>query len=336
LYCSFRLWRNERKLFGNVDSRTAEQFADDGFVEAGGVVLDADGLPLFVEPDAADSVDLAHIVKRKQGCFSRVLLVAEEDIYDRHAAMIARLRFAGESCFRACCEFCFPPFALLRMGHPGSWRCPYSKWVPRFARNLKILEIVHDFGVGPVLRADELAADFALGVDDVGLGRAGGAEGEVAPLRFVVDGEQVDVVVDQELAIRRGIVVEIDAENDDLRHLLLQFDERGEFFKTGGAPGGPEIEDHDFAAVIAEADCSCAIDDGEVWRLCGDLRGVRAAVASADRQNKDGCESHTFQNARESMGQPGSEDSETAHISIIRSERGGSGFGPDGDCSGKK
>ena len=151
---------------------------------------------------------------------------------------------------------------------------------------LEIFQVVHDFGVGPVLRTDELAADFASAVDDVGFRRSRGPECEVALLRFVVDGEKVDVVIDEELAVGIGIIIEIDAENDDLRHLFLQIDERGKLLKAGRAPGGPEIEDHNFAAIIGEADGFCAIDDGEVRRLFGELLGVGAAVASG-WQNQD-------------------------------------------------
>jgi len=119
---------------------------------------------------------------------------------------------------------------------------------------LQIFQVVHDFWVGPVLRADEFAADSALTVDDVGLGRAGGAEGEVTLLRFVVDCEQIDVIVDKVLAIRRDVVIEIDAKNDDLRHLFLQLDQRGKLLKAWSAPGCPEAEDNHFAVVVAEAD----------------------------------------------------------------------------------
>ena len=128
-----------------------------------------------------------------------------------------------------------------------------------------------------------------MAVDDVGLGGPSGAKGEVALLRLVADGEEVDVVVSQELTIRVDVVVEIDAEDDDLRHLLLEICQRGQFFKTRSAPGGPEIEDDDFAAIVGEMDGSGAVDDGEVWGGRGHLRGMRAAI-TAGTENQDGCQ----------------------------------------------
>ena len=42
-------------------------------------------------------------------------------------------------------------------------------------RALEVAEVVEDLGAGPVLGADELAAEDALAIDDVGLGDLGGA-----------------------------------------------------------------------------------------------------------------------------------------------------------------
>ncbi len=145
---------------------------------------------------------------------------------------------------------------------------------------LQISQIIHDFGAGPVLRADELAPDFALAVDDVGFGRACGAKGEVALLRLIVDGEEVDVVVGEELVVGVDVVIEVHAENDDLRHLFLEIGERGQFLKAWGAPGSPEIEDDYFAVVVGEADGSGAVNNGEVWGRRGYLSGMRAAIAA--------------------------------------------------------
>jgi hypothetical protein len=205
-------------------------------------------------------------------------------------------------------------------------------------RTLEIFEIVHDLGAGPVLWADELAADFSLTIDDVGFRRTGGAEGQIALLGFVVNGEQIDVIVDEVLAVSVDIVIEIDTENDELRHLLLEIDERGELFEAGSAPGSPEVENYYFAAVIVETDRLCAISDREVWSLFGYLCGVGTAVASGCCQKKD--ESHA--GSQNQAGRIGSQlsihsgHSGATHISIIRSGFAWSVLGPDGDCSGKK
>lgn len=95
---SYRLRRDERKLFGDVDSGAAEQLLDNGLVETRGVVFDADGLPLFLELDAANAVYLAHIAEREHSCFGGVLFIAEEDFDGGHGVMItASHRFASGS-----------------------------------------------------------------------------------------------------------------------------------------------------------------------------------------------------------------------------------------------
>ena len=66
--------------FEDVEAGAAEELADDGFGEAGGVVLDADGLFGFLEVDAADAVDLAQIGDGKGGGFGRGRAVAVQDI----------------------------------------------------------------------------------------------------------------------------------------------------------------------------------------------------------------------------------------------------------------
>lgn len=148
---------------------------------------------------------------------------------------------------------------LLRKAGPSA-----SFLSVRMTAQLKVSEVVEDFRVGPVLRADEFAADFTLAVDDICLRGTGGTEGQVALLGFIVDGEKVDLVVGEKLMIGGGVIVKVHPENDDLRHLLLESIEGGKLFQARGAPGGPEIENNDFASIIAEVDGLCAIDDGEV------------------------------------------------------------------------
>ncbi len=61
-----------------------------------------------------------------------------------------------------------------------------------------------------------------MGINDVRLGRAGRTKGEIAALRFVVDGLKLYVVVGEELMVGSEVVVEVYAEDHDLGHLLLQ------------------------------------------------------------------------------------------------------------------
>ena len=157
------------------------------------------------------------------------------------------------------------------------------------AKRLQVLQVIDDFGVGPASvglgHADELAADDPLAVDDVAFRRTGGAEGIAGLVVEVVDGGDAgDVVVDEVLAVRGLVGVEGDGEDDDVGHVLLELHEGGKFHEAGSAPTGPEIEDHDFAAVIAEADGLRAVVDGEAGGAVADGAGVGVAVAGTEHR----------------------------------------------------
>jgi hypothetical protein len=160
---------------------------------------------------------------------------------------------------------------------------------PNFAQDdnsllLEITEIVQNFGVGPAIfgHADELAADDAAAVDDVGLGWAGRIEGVIGGICDVVDGEEArQVVIDKVLAVGRLVGIEGDGEDDDLGHLALELDEGGELLGAGSAPARPEIEDNGLAAVVAEGDGLRTVANDDGGRLFTDLGGVAGAVAGA-------------------------------------------------------
>jgi hypothetical protein len=145
-----------------------------------------------------------------------------------------------------------------------------------------------------------------LPVDDEGLGRAGGSVGEVRLLGVVADDCHVcEVIVDDVLAIGRIVGIEADGEYDEVGDLSLKLHEGGEFLFAGRTPGGPEIQDHDFAAVLIEAYGLSRIMNGEGWCDLIDLCGMRAAVASCGEA------------AQEEKGTEGFWES-TAHVSIIK------------------
>jgi hypothetical protein len=97
------------------------------------------------------------------------------------------------------------------------------------------------------------------------------------------------VVIDEVLAVGVGVGVEADGEDDDVGHAALEFDERGEFFETGRAPAGPEIEDDDFALalVLAEAHGLRAVANDDGGGAFADLGGVAGAVAAQEREIED-------------------------------------------------
>src|SRR5271166_1152818 len=69
----------------------------------------------------------------------------------------------------------------------------------------KLVQVVHDLGVGPVDGADEFAANDAILVDDVGLGKLEGAVLAIDGLVRVAHGEQIDVMIANKLLV--GLVV---------------------------------------------------------------------------------------------------------------------------------
>jgi hypothetical protein len=226
---------------------------DDGLGEAGGVVLDADGASGLVYMKLADSVDFANASEGHGGGFAGRRGVAVHHIKLRHGVILS----AGE----------------LGSGGGG-----------------ELLEEVDDLGAGPVLGADELAAKLAVLVDDVGFGIAEGAVEGVRCLGAVADGEEVDVVAVEEGLVGGGVCVCADAEDLDLRQLVLEGDEAGELLEAGSAPGSPEIEDDDAAAEVGEVDGAGVVGDGELRGELADLVGAAAAVAAGGGgQEQDGC-----------------------------------------------
>ncbi len=177
-----------------------------------------------------------------------------------------------------------------RLGASGSFWSGGGWCVHEGRAASEVLQIVDDLGGGPVLSADEFAADDAVAVDDVGFGGAGGVKGGVGALGEVEDGSDAsDVVIDEVLAVGVGVGVEADGEDDDVGHAALEFDEGGEFFETGRAPAGPEIEDDDFALalVLAEAHGLRAVANDDGGGAFADLGGVAGAVAAQEREIED-------------------------------------------------
>jgi hypothetical protein len=74
----FFLGRNEGQLLDDGEAGLAEHLVDGRAGEAGGVVLDADGLPLLVDLDAADPVNLAEIAQGGHGGFGGMAFVTVE------------------------------------------------------------------------------------------------------------------------------------------------------------------------------------------------------------------------------------------------------------------
>lgn len=146
---------------------------------------------------------------------------------------------------------------------------------------LETAEVVHDLGAGPHLGGDELAAEDAIAVDDVRFRDLDGAVERIDALIAVADGDEIDMVLGEEAAVDGVILVGADADDGKLRHAVLEFEQAGQLFDAGGAPGGPEIEHDDPASKAGEIEGLDAIADGEGRRDPAETVGVISAIAAA-------------------------------------------------------
>jgi hypothetical protein len=240
---------DEDDALGDVEAGAAEELVDYRLGEAGGVVLDAYGLFGFVDGEVADSVDLADAGDRQDGGFCWLCVVTVENVELRHIVdFIRRAEGLGA----------------------------------------EAVEVGDDGGGGPVLVADEFAAEDALLVDDVGLGDLDGAVEGIDALVGVADGEEVDVVLLEEGAVGGGVIVDADGDDGEAGHLVVEGEEAGELVDAGSAPTCPEVEEDDVAAEAGEVNGGGAVGEGELWGGEADAAGVVAAVAAGgDKQQRD-------------------------------------------------
>jgi hypothetical protein len=173
----------------------------------------------------------------------------------------------------------------------------------------EVLEEGADFWAGPVLGADELAADYAFAVDDVGFRPHVGVEEICGGLLGVADGDEVDVAAKQEAGVGVGVLVDADGEDGEAGLVVVEFEKRWQFDDAGLAPSGPEVEQDDLAAITGEVDGGCAVGYGEIGGGLAGLGGMGAAVAGGDKGQRE----------KEKDG----EESREPHILIIRSGRAG-------------
>lgn len=95
------------------------------------------------------------------------------------------------------------------------------------------------------------------------------------------------MVLGEEAAVDGVILVGADADDGKLRHAVLEFEQAGQLFDAGGAPGGPEIEHDDPASKAGEIEGLDAICDGEGRRDPAETIGVISAIAAAGQQRSE-------------------------------------------------
>jgi hypothetical protein len=156
-------------------------------------------------------------------------------------------------------------------------------------RASELAQKIHDLRLAPVHRADKLASDYSVAIDDIGLWNL---ESPIQPATFLVDvadGGEVNLVGGQEFVIRLAIGVPADPENHNALVLqpLLQLLERGRLFDAGRAVASPEVQHHDLAAKVGEANFAIGILNREVGSGGADVGGPGAAVTSRQQQGYD-------------------------------------------------
>jgi len=90
------------------------------------------------------------------------------------------------------------------------------------------------------------------------------------------------MMVDEKAAIDRVVFVDADGDHFYVGHFVLHGEERGQFFNTRGAPGGPEIQQNDVTAIVREIDAVRAVADLKCGGRLIDVCGVCSAVASCE------------------------------------------------------
>ena len=92
-------------------------------------------------------------------------------------------------------------------------------------RALQAFQISADFRIIPVLRADDLAADEALAVDDVSLRPAIGVVKLRRGLGRIADRNQVYMMADDKAAIIVRVFVDADSEDNDVGTVVVQLEQ---------------------------------------------------------------------------------------------------------------
>jgi len=223
------LGRDEGDALHNVEAGTAKELVDDRLGEARCVVLYADGFIGFVEHDTADAVDLANAAQRHGSGFSGRGEVAVHYVKLCHVMILPALgktglrqQLQGKRKRYVSVDAGFSPLTPWRFHCVRCALCVSPFVAPGFDDGVaqsggELFQEVHNFRAGPVLRADELAADNARLVDDVGFWGAEGVELGVRALGAVENAEKLDVVTDEEAAVGVGVRIHADGDDLDLR-----------------------------------------------------------------------------------------------------------------------
>src|SRR5579864_5929400 len=131
-------------------------------------------------------------------------------------------------------------------------------------------------------KPDMLGCDAALPVDDEV--RRKGIDTAVKLRHFLsADHDAVVDLVRGDVGPDRlpSVIVEGDAQHGEVAVLifLLELDEPGDLNLAGSAPGGPEVQQHDFSAIVRQVDGrSASVRERESGRRLAVLVGLHSGV----------------------------------------------------------
>jgi len=156
------------------------------------------------------------------------------------------------------------------------------------ARVGEIAEIADHFRIRPVHRANKLASNRSIAVDDKRL-RVAGCPIKPAALgsRGIAHGQKIDIVVAQEPDVLVFVFIEAHSQYGQAAvHASLHLNQRRHFFHAWSAVGRPEIQHHRLAAQFVESDSTRRILNCEIRSRRANQSWMRSAIASR-KQSKE-------------------------------------------------
>ena len=122
------------------------------------------------------------------------------------------------------------------------------------ARSLKRLKEGANLRIRPILGANILAADNAIAVDHVGLRPHIGMEELGRGLRGSRTVMRSTWRRAMKLVVGVGILVDAHGQDDQVGLVVVELEKGRQFDDAGLAPGGPEVEQHNLAAIVGQVD----------------------------------------------------------------------------------
>jgi hypothetical protein len=165
----------------------------------------------------------------------------------------------------------------------------------------KGIEISKYFRAGPILRANHFSLEAALTIDDVRFGVHGSPIRARDAVGWIKVGGKGNLKRPQKILVRGLIflLARIDAQHGatERRDMVLQLIERRSFLNTRLAPGGPEIQDYNFALQVRQM-CRFAVESElkivggaatKTWFALAVVRANEEHHKRGDKRENDAC-----------------------------------------------